>query len=203
MLYVVAGTSREYTHWTLNQKTIRVSETRYVNNADQLRGLSDIEGRFIGTCYDRPDISQIVDMINMIRSKTGKLMIKLESLRHLTRYQTTDHSFLITTTTTSSWSQHNIPIANTGMTTASQAYLDSLSGKTATTAIYDEVPSSYKVPLSHNKIDSFVLVTAKLYKSYITNEYNSIGDTIDYYFSKKDEAFDFASKYNAVAYEYI
>ena len=86
MLYIVAGNKNEYRDWVIGQKTIHVSETRYVSNADQLRGMSSIEGLFIGTCFDRPDISQIVNHINVIRSRTAKPIIKMESLFHLSRH---------------------------------------------------------------------------------------------------------------------
>lgn len=177
MLYIVAGNNNEYRNWVAQQKTFHSSKTRYVSNADQLRGLSNIEGRFIGTCYDRPDIVEIVIHINVIRSKTTKPTIKLESLCHLSAYEVMEPM-------TTNWSQHNI------------------AGNNASTAIFDDISSSYKVPLSYNHADSFVLVTAKLYKSYITNTFNLQDDTIEYYFAKREEAFDFGKKYNATALEY-
>ena len=176
MIYIVAGNNNEYRNWVAQQKTFHPSKTRYVSNADQLRGLSNIEGRFIGTCYDRPDIVEIVIHINVIRSKTTKPTIKLESLRHLSAYEVMEPM-------TTNWSQHNI-------------------ASNASTAICDDIPSSYKVPLSYNHADSFVLVTAKLYKSYITNTFNLQDNTIEYYFAKREEAFDFGKKYNATALEY-
>ena len=83
MLYVVAGTHSEYMDWGLNQKKYYATDTRYMSSVDQIRGLSTIEGVFIGTCFDRPDIETIVHCINVIRSKTAKPLIKMESLLHL------------------------------------------------------------------------------------------------------------------------
>ena len=225
MLYIVSGNNNEYRDWVVGQKTIHVSETRYVSNADQLRGMSTIEGRFIGTCFDRPDISQIVNHINVIRSRTAKPIIKMESLFHLTRYQTTDHSFL-NTTTVPNWSQNNIPVANGGTATS---YNSTMSGTTYHNAIFDEstinpyigvapsysalttttgygtIAPSFKVPLSTNTTASesmFILKVAKSYKSYITNSYNAMDNTIEHFFNMKDDAVHFAKVYNAVAYEY-
>ena len=225
MLYIVAGNNNEYRDWVFWQTTIHVSETRYVSNADQLRGMSTIEGLFIGTCFDRPDISQIVNHINVIRSRTAKPIIKMESLFHLTANQTTN------TTTVPNWSQNNIPVANVTATSLG-AYL---TGTTYDTAIFDEstinpyigfeattvapsystlttttgygtiAPSSFKVPLSTNTTASesmFILKVAKSYKSYITNSYNAMDNTIEHYFNDKDDAVHFAKVYNAVAYEY-
>lgn len=217
MLYIVAGNNNEYRDWVFWQTTIHVSETRYVSNADQLRGMSTIEGRFIGTCFDRPDISQIVNHINVIRSRTAKPIIKMESLFHLTANQTT----------VPNWSQHNIPVANGGTATS---YNSTMSGTTYDNAIFDEstinpyigvapsystlttttgyetiAPSSFKVPLSTNTTaieGRLILKVAKSYKSYITNTYNATHSTIEYYFNDKDDAVHFAKVYNAVAYEY-
>lgn len=90
MIYIVAGNNNEYRNWVAEQKTFHSSKTCYMSNVDQLRGLSNIEGRFIGTCYDRPDIVAIVNHINVIRSRTTKPIIKLESLRHLSAYEVTE-----------------------------------------------------------------------------------------------------------------
>lgn len=209
MLYIVSGNNNEYRDWVHGQKTIHVSDTRYVSNADQLMGMSTIEGLFIGTCYDRPDISQIVNRINMIRSRTVKPMIELKSLSHLTRYQTTDHSFLNTTT---SWSQHNIPVANVTATTYNSTMsgisYNTMSGTSYNTMIADEytITSSFKVPLSTNTTASegmSILKVAKTYKSYITNTHNARDNTIEHFFNDKDDAVHFAKRYNSTAYEYI
>ena len=200
MLYIVAGNNNEYRDWVFWQTTIHVSETCYVSNADQLRGMSSIEGRFIGTCFDRPDISQIVNHINVIRSRSAKPIIKMESLFHLTANQTT----------VPNWSQNNIPVANI-TTTSLGAYLTgttyntTMSGTTYDSVIHDELNTSFKVPLSTNTtaIESrSILKVALMYKSYITNTYNATHSTIEYYFNDKDDAVHFANVYNAVAYEY-
>lgn len=228
MLYIVAGNNNEYRDWVIGQKTIHVSETRYVSNADQLRGMSSIEGLFIGTCFDRPDISQIVNHINVIRSRTAKPIIKMESLFHLTRYNLTNH-FSMNATTVPNWSQNNIPVANVGTATSRSAYLTGTTydniifdestinpyiGFEATTIApttrtnrpgYGDIAPSFKVPLSTNTTASesmFILKVAKSYKSYITNSYNAMDNTIEHFFNMKDDAVHFAKVYNAQAYEY-
>ena len=150
----------------------------------------------------------------------------MESLFHLTRYQTTDHSFL-NSTTVPNWSQNNIPVANV-TTTSLGAYL---TGTTYNNAIFDEstinpyigvapsystlttttgygttAPSSFKVPLSTNTTaieGRSILKVAKQYKSYITNTYDATHSTIEYYFNDKDDAVHFANVYDSQAYEYI
>jgi hypothetical protein len=74
-----------------------------------------------------------------------------------------------------------------------------------TTTGYGTIATSFKVPLSTNTTASesmFILKVAKSYKSYITNSYNAMDNTIEYYFNDKDDAVHFAKVYNAVAYEY-
>jgi len=159
MIYIVAGNNNEYRHWASEQDP-RLYETRYLAHADQIRGMSSIEGLFIGTCYDRLDIEEIVNYINVIRSRT-KPIIKLESLRHLSR--------------------HN---------------------SISATTVLNDFPSSFKVSLAQIRVDSFTLVTANLYKSYITNTFDLSTNSIEYYFTKKEEALDFAKKHNSVALEY-
>jgi hypothetical protein len=259
MLYIVAGNNNEYLNWIAAQTRCHPGDTRYVDNADQLRGLRIVEGLFIGTCYDRPDIAKIVDYINVIRSKTTKPVIRLLDLLPLSRYATTDHTFL--NTTVPNWSNNNIPVATTGAiaTTLGPAYnntsyrsnsntsstlvgrsydmmisdeYEEIDTNTAATNTprYDDIrrileddhkqyniqdktvgygyvpPSSFKVPLSANTTSSesmFNLKEAKLYKSYITNQYNIETNTIDHYFSDKNQALDFAKAHNvqALAYE--
>lgn len=207
MIHVVARDEAEFQSW------FSTSNTRftygYVHSAEQINKLTEITGLFIGTCFDRPDIGQILESINEIREFNSKKKILSRDISHLTRYKTTDHSFL---NTTSSWSQHNVPIYNTGVApTLSQGYPNNSMGGPTITSILDEYvmtsppPSSYKVPLSSLSTASdsmFRLQAARLYSSYITNTFNPLDDVIEYYFTDGNHAVDFAAKYKSVAYEY-
>ena len=191
MIHVVAKDEAEFEEWFSTSN--RPSAYGYIHGPNQIRELDHIEGLFIGTCFDRPDIIQILNAINYIRELNGKKKIPPNDIRHLTRYKLTDHSFLNTTT---NWSQNNVPV------TASQGYTSALMGKTSLTAVFDELHTSFKVPLSKDKVDQFSLQAARLYSSYITNTFNPLDDAIEYYFNDKNHAQDFAAKYNSVAYEY-
>lgn len=194
MIHVVARDEAEFQSW------FSTSNTRftygYVHSAEQINSLTEITGLFIGTCYDRPDIGQILESINEIREFNSKSKILSRDISHLTRYRTT-----------SSWSQNNVPIYNTGAApTLSQGYPNHSMDRPSITSILDEYvmtpPSSYKVPLSKDKVDQFSLQAARLYSSYITNTFNSLADAMEYYFTDRNHAQDFAAKYGSIAYEY-
>ena len=137
MIYIVAGNNNEYRNWVAQQKTFHPSETRYVSNADQLRGMSTLEGRFIGTCYDRSDIVDIVTRINVIRSRTKKPIVLLESLRHLSAYEVMEPM-------TTSWSQHNIPVANITSTSLGAYLTGTTYNTTMSGTTYDSQAYEYK-----------------------------------------------------------
>ena len=211
MIHVVAKDMCEYNGFLATKPS--PTDYRYVYTIDSLRGLYNIDGLFIGTCYDRPDFSTILNMINTMRHRNGKSIIHIDQVSHLTRYQTTDHSLL---TTVPSWSQNNIPVANAGVATSYDLFnkhaAKTYTGFEATTIApttrtnrYGDIATSFKVPLSTNTTASesmFILKVAKMYKSYITNSYNAMDNTIEHFFNMKDDAVHFAKVYNAVAYEY-
>lgn len=69
--YVVAGNYQEYKSH-IDEKGYLKSEYVYVNSPDQLRGLDKIEGFYIGSYEQRPDIEEIRQQIQLIKFK-GKL----------------------------------------------------------------------------------------------------------------------------------
>lgn len=67
MKYVVAGNFEQY-RYHIEKKGYSPNEYRYVSHPDILRGLSEIEGFYIGTYLERPDIEEIKQNIAMIKS---------------------------------------------------------------------------------------------------------------------------------------
>lgn len=67
MKYVVAGSFEEYRKHILKMD-YNASEYRYVTSPDSMRGLTKIEGFYIGTYEQRSDIEQIKQNIAYIKS---------------------------------------------------------------------------------------------------------------------------------------
>lgn len=82
MIYVVSRDKLEYEDWL---DSCYSDKYMYVESAGMIASLHEIEGIFIGTCYDRKDIVAIVSVINAIRYYNMKPEIDVTSLRHLTR----------------------------------------------------------------------------------------------------------------------
>jgi hypothetical protein len=66
--YIVAGNYNEYQAY-VRRKTRDQVYYKYVSGVDRIRGLSEIDGYYIGTFYQRPDIEDIKVHINLIKSK--------------------------------------------------------------------------------------------------------------------------------------
>lgn len=66
--YIVAGNYNEYQAY-VKRKTRDQVYYKYVSGVDRIRGLSEIDGYYIGTFYQRPDIEDIKEHINIIKSK--------------------------------------------------------------------------------------------------------------------------------------
>lgn len=66
--YIVAGNYNEYQAY-VRRKTRDQVYYKYVSGVDRIRGLSEIDGYYIGTFYQRPDIEDIKEHINIIKSK--------------------------------------------------------------------------------------------------------------------------------------
>ena len=67
--YIVAGNYEQYQAYVKRKPRIEYYY-KYVSGVDTLRGLSEIEGAFIGTYDQRPDIEDIKRMIIIIKSKS-------------------------------------------------------------------------------------------------------------------------------------
>jgi hypothetical protein len=74
--YIVAGTQMEFRVWVANRVKHDVmhieSDFVYVSHVNILRGLPDIEGYFIGTYKQRPDIAEIEQQIHIIKAIKSK-----------------------------------------------------------------------------------------------------------------------------------
>lgn len=68
--YVIAGSYQEYRAYVLNNN-IDGGLFEYITHPDDLRGLSDISGVFIGTWYKNINIANILEQIYIIKTKNG------------------------------------------------------------------------------------------------------------------------------------
>lgn len=67
MKYIVAGTYGEYQDYILRNNLNRL-DYPYVTDIHALRGLSSIDGFYIGTYYNRPDLLEIQQQIAIIKA---------------------------------------------------------------------------------------------------------------------------------------
>lgn len=67
--YVVAGTWEQYRNH-MAEKRYDPKEYVYVSSPDQLLGLAEIDGFYIGTYEQRPDIKEIKQIISMIKASS-------------------------------------------------------------------------------------------------------------------------------------
>ena len=82
-IYVVCGTHEQYTNYCWKkQHEGSTAKYIYVNSVDILRGLSEIEGVYIGTWRYRPDIEEIKQQISIIKFRMNywRNMTKIEFL---------------------------------------------------------------------------------------------------------------------------
>jgi len=174
MLHVVSGNNIEFTNY-VREKSLQPAQAKYVSNVDTLRGLNDITGVFIGTCYDRPDIASIVQCINIIRTRTAKPLIKLDSLRDMS-----SHSQIKGKSPTSlivdevqSWSQTNVPTPR--HTVITQRY-------------------TINVRLGRGlREDHIITAQAAKYNSYCNTESRTIFGETSYTFTSWEDAKHFAN----------
>ena len=68
MKFVVAGNFGEFLSH-MNEMGYDHSEYVYVSDIIQLRGLTEVEGCYIGTWRERPDIDEIRELIDIIKLK--------------------------------------------------------------------------------------------------------------------------------------
>lgn len=75
--YIVAGNYEQYKAY-IRKKTDMNTEYIYVDNPNKIRGLSEIDGYYIGTYNDRPDIENIKEIIR-ITKYTRKVNYPIEN----------------------------------------------------------------------------------------------------------------------------
>lgn len=73
MKWVVAGNAVQFAHWCKEQglDPFDPSEVRYVGNPEMLRGwdINPADVEYVGTCYDRKDLGQIINNLNIAGMK--------------------------------------------------------------------------------------------------------------------------------------
>lgn len=78
--YVVAGSYNEFLQhiksklqrlYSEGDTSLTISDFVYVVTVDQLRGLSTIKGYYYGSYMQRPDIAEIQNMIQIIKTRFG------------------------------------------------------------------------------------------------------------------------------------
>ena len=88
IIWIVAGNMQEFDAYILRhlQRKSRTTLTEYkfVFSTDQLRGLDNIKGFYIGSYKSRPDIDEIRNVIAVIKSqsvlKASTLLIRSSAL---------------------------------------------------------------------------------------------------------------------------
>ena len=68
MIFIVAGSFEQYRRH-IELKGYNAQEYRYVSSPNILRGITDIQGFFIGTWQNRPDIEQIKEIIQLSKNR--------------------------------------------------------------------------------------------------------------------------------------
>lgn len=68
-VYIVAGNYKEYMDYRIKKGFKDDIEYRCVSHSLNLAGLDEIEGFYIGTYYNRPDIQEIKERIHIIKSR--------------------------------------------------------------------------------------------------------------------------------------
>ena len=130
---VVAGTVEEF-HQYLQEKKSSSTVYVYMDGTYKFNGFSkdDLQGVFIGTWYNRPDIQDIADAISIIK---GGLPMQVVDKLHEMEVKKVQTSKPVSTFTP-------IPISNGGTITANEYWVKQgfLPGQTKTNLeVYDEV----------------------------------------------------------------
>jgi hypothetical protein len=66
--YVICGDSREYFDYLKRTNTGTHTHV-YLHDAEQIRGLSEVHGVFVGSWRERPEINDIIWAIRVINDK--------------------------------------------------------------------------------------------------------------------------------------
>jgi hypothetical protein len=89
---VIGGNSEQARHWIIQdlerrhdagETTLSLSEYTIIHRADQLRGLRNPDGVFIGTWQERRDLAEIVDGLAIIMTEPTKYDIIRQLQRNL------------------------------------------------------------------------------------------------------------------------
>ena len=79
MKLIIAGNKQEYLHW-LRTNNLEQVDHHYVADAQMLRGLDQVSGRFVGSFRHRPDILHILEHLMTMRLKDGQSHTKILQL---------------------------------------------------------------------------------------------------------------------------
>jgi len=83
-LYVIAGNYDEYYKW-ITQRGLHHQDWRYISRAQDIRGIENPGGIFIGTWYERPDAYDIIEQLGVCSRKPnealGKALVVLRGYR--------------------------------------------------------------------------------------------------------------------------
>lgn len=180
MIHVVAKDMREYNGFLATKPSS--TDYRYVHTIDSLRGLSDIEGLFIGTCYDRPDFSTILNMINTMRHRNDKSIIHIDQVSHLSSRIKLDTMIADECNTT----PHSGLTVAVSSAASSQRFIVSV----------PYAPATSTTMLDKELFD--MLTVAKTYGSYTTNVWNKYTSNYEFIFTNVSHAATFSADTNGV-----
>jgi hypothetical protein len=81
-IYIVAGNHEEFVNYVLkkNRQMVYKQNYIYVKNRYDLMGLSDIKGYYIGTAFQRKDITQIKEAIAYVKERAKPLKTSMTAV---------------------------------------------------------------------------------------------------------------------------
>lgn len=94
--YVIAGNNNQYLDfakkkvdfaWYSGNHSVSLSDFVYVHNPDQLRGLKDPDGYFVGTWYDHDFIREILNNLIICMYETTKRDAIIHVWGELNKYE--------------------------------------------------------------------------------------------------------------------
>ena len=95
-LYIIAGTNEQYLEfvkrkvsdsWNLGIMDVSMSNFIYVRNREQLMGVRDPKGWFIGTWYENPNVIDILNVIVISMTDLNRVNKLNELYRIYNEYQ--------------------------------------------------------------------------------------------------------------------
>jgi len=87
--YIVAGNYEEYNEFMFRHRDNPNEVYVYVDSYTQLKGMTNIEGYYVGTYYKRGDIGAIKDIIKMSKNTNGYVVEPVTELynNHVVAYK--------------------------------------------------------------------------------------------------------------------